>query len=46
MHYRGRSADAAEGITAFLEKRAAQFPDRVSAGLPDILPGSTAPVFE
>jgi enoyl-CoA hydratase/carnithine racemase len=46
MFSRGQSADAAEGITAFLEKRQAQFPDRVSDGLPDILPGWTAPQFE
>ncbi len=45
MLYRGQSADAVEGITSFLEKRPAQFPDRVSAGLPDILPGWTAPEF-
>lgn len=45
MYYRGRSADAAEGITAFLEKRTARFPDRVSDGLPDILPGWTTPEF-
>ena len=45
MYYRGRSADAAEGITAFLEKREAQFPDRVGDGLPDIMPGWTAPEF-
>ena len=45
MYFRGRSADAAEGITSFLEKRPAQFPDRVSDGLPDIMPGWTAPEF-
>jgi enoyl-CoA hydratase/carnithine racemase len=45
MLYRGRSADAAEGISAFLEKREAVFPDRVSDGLPDIMPGWTAPEF-
>jgi enoyl-CoA hydratase/carnithine racemase/L-amino acid N-acyltransferase YncA len=45
MLYRGRSADAAEGIAAFLEKRAAVFPDKVSGGLPDIMPGWTAPEF-
>jgi enoyl-CoA hydratase/carnithine racemase len=45
MYYRGRSADAAEGITSFLEKRPAQFPDRVSGGLPDVMPGWTAPEF-
>ena len=36
MTARGASADAAEGVTAFLEKRDAVFPDRVSHGLPDI----------
>jgi enoyl-CoA hydratase/carnithine racemase len=45
LFFRGQSADAAEGITAFLEKRPAQFPDRVSQGLPDILPGWKAPEF-
>ena len=45
MYYRGRSADAAEGITAFLEKREAQFPDRVGDGLPDTMPGWTPPEF-
>lgn len=46
MFHRGQSADAVEGITAFLEKRPAHFPDRVSEGLPDIMPGWTAPEFE
>ena len=45
MYYRGRSADAAEGITSFLEKRPAQFPDRVSDGLPDVMPGWSSPDF-
>ncbi len=45
MLYRGRSADAAEGISAFLEKREAVFPDRVSDSLPDVMPGWTAPEF-
>jgi enoyl-CoA hydratase/carnithine racemase len=46
MLYRGQSADAAEGVTSFLEKRPARFSDRVSDGLPDILPGWAAPEFE
>ena len=33
---RGRSADAVEGVTAFLEKRPAAFPERVSSDLPDV----------
>jgi enoyl-CoA hydratase/carnithine racemase/RimJ/RimL family protein N-acetyltransferase len=45
MFYRGRSADTAEGITAFLEKRSADFTDKVSDGLPDIMPGWSAPAF-
>jgi enoyl-CoA hydratase/carnithine racemase len=46
MFARGQSADAVEGITAFLEKRPAHFPDRVSDGLPEVMPGWSAPEFE
>jgi len=46
MFTRGQSADAREGITSFLEKRPAEFPDRVSAGLPDLFAGWTAPGFQ
>ncbi|HEY3727279.1 MAG TPA: crotonase/enoyl-CoA hydratase family protein [Solirubrobacteraceae bacterium] len=46
MFARGQSADAHEGITSFLEKRPPQFPDRVSEGLPDVLPRWVAPGFE
>jgi hypothetical protein len=46
MSARGQSADAREGVTAFLEKRPAEFPDRVSDGLPDVFPGRTKPAFE
>jgi enoyl-CoA hydratase/carnithine racemase len=46
MLSRGQSPDAVEGITAFLDKRSAHFPDRVSQGLPDIMPGYAEPPFE
>ncbi len=46
MFARGQSADAREGVTAFLEKRPAEFPDRVSDGLPDVFPSWSAPPFE
>ncbi len=46
MLYRGQSADAVEGVTSFLEKRPARFSDRVSDGLPEIMPGWVAPEFE
>jgi enoyl-CoA hydratase/carnithine racemase len=46
MVARGSSADAVEGITAFLEKRDADFPDRVSDGLPDVMPWWVEPEFE
>jgi enoyl-CoA hydratase/carnithine racemase len=39
-------ADAREGVTAFLEKRPAEFPDRVSDGLPDVFPSWKTPEFE
>lgn len=42
---RGSSADAREGVTSFLEKRPARFPDRVSDGLPDVFPGWQDPRF-
>jgi enoyl-CoA hydratase/carnithine racemase len=45
MLARGQSADAVEGITSFLEKRPARFPDRVSDGLPEIFPDWSEPEF-
>jgi enoyl-CoA hydratase/carnithine racemase len=39
INRRGVSGDAREGFSAFLEKRATVFPDRVSADLPDVLTG-------
>ena len=46
MFARGQSADAREGVTSFLEKRPANFTDRVSDGLPEIFPGRSQPAFE
>jgi enoyl-CoA hydratase/carnithine racemase len=45
MLVRGRSADAREGVTSFLEKRDAVFTDRVSDGLPDVFPEWDEPEF-
>ena len=42
---RGRSRDAAEGVSSFLEKRIPSYPDRVSADLPDIWPSWSPPQF-
>jgi enoyl-CoA hydratase/carnithine racemase len=46
MVSRGESADAVEGITAFLQKRGATFPDHLSDGLPEIMPWWSEPEFE
>ena len=46
MFVRGQSTDVVEGVTSFLEKRPANFSDRVSAGLPDVFPGWVDPEFE
>ncbi|MEZ5651889.1 MAG: crotonase/enoyl-CoA hydratase family protein [Burkholderiaceae bacterium] len=43
---RGQSADAREGITAFLEKREPRYPDRVSADMPSFFPWWQEPDFE
>jgi enoyl-CoA hydratase/carnithine racemase len=42
---RGRSGDAKEGVTSFLEKRAPAYPDRVSADLPDFYPWWEEPTY-
>lgn len=38
MFYRGRSKDASEGISSFLEKRPAKFTDKVSTDMPEFFP--------
>lgn len=45
VYVRGRQADAREGVTAFLEKRPAVFPDRVSADMPDYFPWWDEPPY-
>ena len=45
MFSRGQSDDVREGVASFLEKRPAHFPDRVSDGLPDVLPEWAKPEF-
>jgi enoyl-CoA hydratase/carnithine racemase len=42
---RGRSRDAAEGVSSFLEKRTPSYPDKVSTDLPDIWPSWSPPQF-
>jgi enoyl-CoA hydratase/carnithine racemase len=42
---RGKSGDAREGVISFLEKRPANYPDRVSSDLPDIWAEWQAPDF-
>ena len=38
IHARGSSADAKEGVTSFLEKRPAKFPNKVSKDMPSFFP--------
>lgn len=46
IELRSASADAAEGVRSFTEKRPAVFPDRVSTDLPDIFPDWSAPKWQ
>ena len=43
---RGQSADAREGVSAFLEKRPAVFPNKVSTDMPDFFPWWDEPPFK
>jgi enoyl-CoA hydratase/carnithine racemase len=43
---RGQSADAREGVSAFLEKRTPVYPNKVSTDLPDFFPWWDEPTFE
>src|SRR5262249_19266809 len=45
MVARGRSGDAKEGVTSFLEKRAAKYPDKVSRDIPQPYPWRPTPRF-
>ena len=38
IHHLGQGRDVAEGVSAFLEKRPPDFPDRLPADYPDIVP--------
>lgn len=43
---RGQSADAREGVSAFLEKRPPTYPNKVSSDMPDFFPWWDEPAFE
>jgi hypothetical protein len=45
MVARGKAGDAKEGVSAFLEKRAAHFTDKVSRDLPQPFPWRPPPPF-
>jgi enoyl-CoA hydratase/carnithine racemase len=45
IHARGRSADAREGVTSFLEKRPPAFPDRVGRDMPPFFPWWDEPEY-
>jgi enoyl-CoA hydratase/carnithine racemase len=45
MVARGQASDAKEGVTSFLEKRPAKFPDRVSKDMPQPFPWRPTPKF-
>jgi hypothetical protein len=42
---RGKSDDVREGVTSFLEKRKANFPNKVSTDMPSYYPWKPAPKY-
>jgi enoyl-CoA hydratase/carnithine racemase len=46
IYTRSRSDDVAEGIASFLQKRSADFPDRVASDMPDFYPWWDEPDYE
>ena len=46
MVARGQAGDAKEGVSAFLEKRAARYPDKVSSDMPQPYPWRPTPPFK
>jgi hypothetical protein len=46
LNLRGVSADAREGISAFIEKREARYPLSVSSDLPEVWGSFPAPSYE
>lgn len=46
IYTRSRSGDAKEGISSFLEKRAANYPDRVASDMPQFYPWWNEPDYE
>jgi enoyl-CoA hydratase/carnithine racemase len=46
IYLRSKSGDAKEGISSFLEKRAPQYPDKVSTDMPDFFPWWEEPLYK
>ena len=46
VYFTGRSADAAEGVQSFLEKRPANFAGKVSSDMPEFFPWWEAREFK